>query len=237
MLGRRGCHHPGLCPARLRQDPFADGLGDPTGTGADRMGHPRWRRQRSATTVGVGPRGPRRPHPAAGVDLSPILRPSSFAWSAAEHTEFVAALVDDLHSLPTPIRLILDDVDAVTDPEALRGLQILAGNVPSAGPSRAVQQVRSAARAQPAAPLWSAPRGPGRPPALHLGRIGDPVGEGRSAPDRAPGAAAPPTNRRLGGRAATGRTRPYRGARLRTDSSPNSPATNVASPTTSPARS
>ena len=57
--------------------------------------------------------------------------PSSLAWSAAEHTEFVAELVDELHSLPNPIRLILDDVDELTDPEALRGLQILAGNVPS----------------------------------------------------------------------------------------------------------
>ena len=57
--------------------------------------------------------------------------PSSVAWSAAEHTEFVAKLVDQLHSLPNPIRLILDDVDELTDPEALRGLQILADNVPS----------------------------------------------------------------------------------------------------------
>ena len=59
------------------------------------------------------------------------LIPSSWAWSAAEHTEFVAELVDELHSLPNPIRLILDDVDELSDPEALRGLQILAGNVPS----------------------------------------------------------------------------------------------------------
>ena len=59
------------------------------------------------------------------------LNPSSSAWSAAEHTEFVAELVDELHSLPNPIRLILDDVDELTDPEALRGLQILAGNVSS----------------------------------------------------------------------------------------------------------
>jgi len=57
--------------------------------------------------------------------------PSSLAWSAAEHTEFVSELVDQLHSLPSPIRLILDDVDELTDPEAWRGLQILADNVPS----------------------------------------------------------------------------------------------------------
>ena len=55
---------------------------------------------------------------------------SSLPWSTAEHTEFVAALVDDLHFLPNPIRLILDNVDQLTDTEALRGLQILAGNVP-----------------------------------------------------------------------------------------------------------
>ena len=142
-----------------------------------------------------------------------IIRQSSLPWSTAEHTEFVAELVDDLHFLPNPIRLILDDVDELTDPEALRGLQILAGNVPTPGPSRAVQQVRSAARAEPAAAVWPAPRDPGRPPALHVGRIGDPVGEGRSALDGAPGAAAPPTHQRLGGRAAAGRTRPHRRAR------------------------
>jgi LuxR family transcriptional regulator, maltose regulon positive regulatory protein len=65
-------------------------------------------------------------HPS--LQASPLI-PSSVAWSAAEHTEFVAELVDDLHCLPNPIRLILDDVAEVTDPEALRGLQILAGNV------------------------------------------------------------------------------------------------------------
>ena len=56
---------------------------------------------------------------------------SSLAWSAAEHTEFVAELVDQLRSLPNPIRLILDDLGELTDPEALRGLKILAGNVSS----------------------------------------------------------------------------------------------------------
>jgi LuxR family transcriptional regulator, maltose regulon positive regulatory protein len=55
---------------------------------------------------------------------------SSFAWSAAEHTEFVAALVEDLHSLPNPITLILDNVDELTEPEALRGLRILIGSAP-----------------------------------------------------------------------------------------------------------
>ena len=53
---------------------------------------------------------------------------SSFAWSAAEHTEFVAALADDLHSLPNPITLILDNVNTLTNPEALRGLRILTGS-------------------------------------------------------------------------------------------------------------
>ena len=75
------------------------------------------------------------------------------------------------------------------------------------GPSRAVQQVRSAARAESAASVWPAPRDPGRPAALPVGRIGDAVGEGRAAFDGAPGGAAPPTNQRLGGRAPARRTR------------------------------
>ena len=100
------------------------------------------------------------------------LIPSSLAWSAAEHTQFVAELVAGLDSLPNPIRLILDDVDELTDPEALRDADPR-GQRFEPGPSRAVQQARSAARAGPAASVWPAPRDPGRPPALHLGRIGD----------------------------------------------------------------
>jgi len=57
--------------------------------------------------------------------------PSSIRWSGAAHTEFVSDLLDELHCLPNPVRLILDDVGELSDPEALRGLQILAGNVPS----------------------------------------------------------------------------------------------------------
>ena len=124
--GRRRCHHPGLCPDRLRQDPVAYRLGDPTGTGADR-----W------VTLDGGDDDPRRLWASVLAALTahtPLPAStsvqSSFAWSAAEHTEFVAALVEDLHSLPNPIRLILDNVDELTDPEALRGLRILTGSAP-----------------------------------------------------------------------------------------------------------
>jgi LuxR family maltose regulon positive regulatory protein len=52
-------------------------------------------------------------------------------WSAAEHTEFVAQLVDELTSLPKPIRLVLDDVDELANPEAFRGLRTFLRNRPS----------------------------------------------------------------------------------------------------------
>ena len=163
--------------------------------------------------------------------------PSSLAWSAAEHTEFVAELVDQLHSLSNPIRLILDDVDELTDPEALRGLQILAGNVPSQAhlvlfsrfdPPLGRGRLRRSGRL-----------GEIRADRLRftLGRIGDPAGAGRSALDGAPAEAAPPTNQRLGGRASGWPHSPSPTCPTRTDSSPNSPPTGVASPTTSAERS
>ena len=83
--------------------------------------------------------------------------PSSLAWSAAEHIEFVSELVDQLHSLPSPIRLILDDVDELTDPEALRGLPILTGNVSSRVHLVLSGQVRAAVRAASTAAVWPAP--------------------------------------------------------------------------------
>ena len=55
---------------------------------------------------------------------------SPSAWSPAEHTSLVAELVDNLYALPNPIRLILDDVDELTDPEPLRGLRILVQHLP-----------------------------------------------------------------------------------------------------------
>jgi LuxR family maltose regulon positive regulatory protein len=55
---------------------------------------------------------------------------SSFAWSPAEHTRLVAELVDSLDALPYMIRLILDDVDELAHPEALRGLRTLLRTLP-----------------------------------------------------------------------------------------------------------
>ena len=55
---------------------------------------------------------------------------SSFAWSPAEHTRLVAELVDGLDALPNPIRLVLDDVGELVDPEALRGLRTLLRTLP-----------------------------------------------------------------------------------------------------------
>ena len=173
------------------------------------MGHDRWRRQRSATTVGVGPRGPRRPHLVAGVDLNPVVVGvvCCRAHRVRGRARRRAALPAEPDQADPRRRRRVDrsrGVAGTADPRGQRS---------EPGPSRAVQQVRSAARAEPAAAVWPAPRDPGRPPALHVGRIGDPVGEGRSALDGGPAAAAPPTNQRLGGRAAAGRTRPHRCAR------------------------
>src|SRR4051794_14341307 len=49
--------------------------------------------------------------------------PSSPDWSPVEQTNFVARLLNDLWALPDPLRLVLDDVDELTDPEALNGLR------------------------------------------------------------------------------------------------------------------
>jgi LuxR family transcriptional regulator, maltose regulon positive regulatory protein len=50
--------------------------------------------------------------------------PSPLVWSAVEHTNFVARLVDNLRLLPQPTRLIVDDVNELSNPEALRGLSV-----------------------------------------------------------------------------------------------------------------
>jgi LuxR family maltose regulon positive regulatory protein len=55
---------------------------------------------------------------------------SSFAWSAAEHARLVAEVMDSLQALSSPIRLILDNVEELTDPESLRGLRILVRSLP-----------------------------------------------------------------------------------------------------------
>jgi LuxR family maltose regulon positive regulatory protein len=53
----------------------------------------------------------------------PVSVPAAATWSAAEHATFVARLVDELRALPVPVRLVLDDVDEITDPDALTGLR------------------------------------------------------------------------------------------------------------------
>ena len=80
---------------------------------------------------------PRRLWASVAAALAPHIRlpaPNSIksppAWSTAEHTSLVAELVDDLYALPNPIRLILDDVDELTDPEPLRGLRFLVQHLP-----------------------------------------------------------------------------------------------------------
>ncbi|MET0190574.1 MAG: AAA family ATPase, partial [Pseudonocardia sediminis] len=51
-------------------------------------------------------------------------------WRPDNQPEMLAELVDDLQALPRPVRLVLDDVHRITDPEALRGLGMLTRNRP-----------------------------------------------------------------------------------------------------------
>jgi LuxR family maltose regulon positive regulatory protein len=51
-----------------------------------------------------------------------------WVWRADAQPEFLAELVDALDALPRPIRLILDDLQELVDPEALHGVQILTRN-------------------------------------------------------------------------------------------------------------
>jgi len=46
-----------------------------------------------------------------------------WAWQSGVQPEFIAELTDTLQALPQPIRLILDDVHELVDPQALHGLQ------------------------------------------------------------------------------------------------------------------
>jgi LuxR family maltose regulon positive regulatory protein len=48
-----------------------------------------------------------------------------WAWRPGALPEFVAEFADALKALPQPIRLILDDVHELVDPEALHGIRIL----------------------------------------------------------------------------------------------------------------
>ena len=52
------------------------------------------------------------------------------AWSTTEHTSLAAELVNNLYAMPNPIRLILDDVDELTDPAPLQGLRFLVQHLP-----------------------------------------------------------------------------------------------------------
>jgi LuxR family maltose regulon positive regulatory protein len=48
-----------------------------------------------------------------------------WAWRGGAQPEFLAELAEALQALPQPIRLILDDVHELVEPDALRGVQIL----------------------------------------------------------------------------------------------------------------
>jgi LuxR family maltose regulon positive regulatory protein len=54
-----------------------------------------------------------------------------WVWRAGAQPEFLAELVGALGALARPIRLILDDVHELVDPEALHGVQILTRNCPA----------------------------------------------------------------------------------------------------------
>ncbi|HEY8532270.1 MAG TPA: LuxR C-terminal-related transcriptional regulator [Micromonospora sp.] len=54
-----------------------------------------------------------------------------WAWRPDTQPEFLADLVEAIGSLPSPIRLILDDVHEVVDPAALHGVQILTQTHPA----------------------------------------------------------------------------------------------------------
>ena len=48
-----------------------------------------------------------------------------WAWRAGAQPEFLAELAEAVQALPQPLRLILDDVHELVDPDALHGVQIL----------------------------------------------------------------------------------------------------------------
>ena len=54
-----------------------------------------------------------------------------FAWAPDAQPEFVAEFVGALAALPRPVRVILDDVHELVDPDALRGIEILTRNRPA----------------------------------------------------------------------------------------------------------
>jgi LuxR family maltose regulon positive regulatory protein len=54
-----------------------------------------------------------------------------WTWRADAQPEFLAELADAVGALPRPIRLILDDLHELVDPEALHGVEILTRNRPA----------------------------------------------------------------------------------------------------------
>ena len=52
-------------------------------------------------------------------------------WAPGGQPEFIAELIGALAALPRPVRLILDDVHELVDPETLHGIQLLTRNRPA----------------------------------------------------------------------------------------------------------
>ena len=112
-----------------------------------------------------------------------------------------------------------------------------AAQPPHRSPARPVHPVRPAVVSAPATPRRPAVRASRRPAALLPHRDRHPARTIRSAPHPHPGRRPAPAHRRLGRRAAAGRTRAQPGPPTATRSSTSSPATTARSPTTWSGRS
>ncbi|WP_051233421.1 LuxR C-terminal-related transcriptional regulator [Pseudonocardia asaccharolytica] len=71
----------------------------------------------------------------AAIAACPSVPPSSrlhapWIWRPGAQPEFLAELLDALQALPRPIRLILDDLHELVEPETLHGIEILLRNRP-----------------------------------------------------------------------------------------------------------
>ena len=139
-----------------------------------------------------------RRSPRTSLTASKSIR-SSFAWSPAEHTSFVAEFVDSLDALPYPIRLILDDVAELDSSRAASRTADFAANSPAPAASGALEPFRTAAGTEPATAVRATPRIPNGPPALHPCRVDDPADQEWTAID---GRAGESLHRRTGGWAA-----------------------------------
>ncbi len=58
-------------------------------------------------------------------------RHTPWTWRPGAQPGFLAELVDALQSLPRPVRLVLDDLHELVDPEALHGIELLMRNRPA----------------------------------------------------------------------------------------------------------